>query len=108
MHFDKLILKSTNNIATMNIKKTLSSNPLDVANTFNAYFFFFLENLIIKYLFGKNSTNNNDPLTYLRQNFSQSISAIRLNNSTMQEIDKIIHSLKCKDLYGYDEISTRI
>jgi hypothetical protein len=26
----------------------------------------------------------------------------------MHEIDKIIHSLKCKDSYGYDEVSTRI
>jgi hypothetical protein len=26
----------------------------------------------------------------------------------MHEINKIIYSLKCKDSYGYDEISTRI
>jgi hypothetical protein len=26
----------------------------------------------------------------------------------IHEIEKIIHSLKCKDSYGYDEISTRI
>jgi len=92
----------------MSINKTLSNNPLDIANAFNAYFSSVAENLIIKNLFGKNSTNNNDPLTYLRQNFSQSISSIRLNNSTMHEIDKIIHSLKCKNLYGYDEVSIRI
>ena len=33
---------------------------------------------------------------------------LRLNNTTMHEINKIIYSLKCKDSYGYDEISTRI
>jgi hypothetical protein len=84
MHFDKLILKSTNksettwnivksitnnrnttnNIATMNINKNLTSNPLGIANAFNAYFSSVAENLVIKNLFGKNSTNNNDPLTY--------------------------------------------
>jgi hypothetical protein len=55
-----------------------------------------------------NPTKYNDPLTYLRQNFSQTFPSIRLNNTTSHEVDKIIHSLKCKDLYGYDEVSTRI
>jgi hypothetical protein len=47
-------------------------------------------------------------MTHLRQNFNQTFSSIRLKNTTTHEVDKIIHSLKCKDSYGYDEVSTRI
>ena len=119
MHFDQLLLKSTNrprttwnivktitnngttssNKAEMNINNTLTSNPFTIANAFNAYFSSVAENLTSKNHFGTNSTNNNDPLTYLRQNFNQTFSSIRLNNTTTHEVDKIIHSLKCKDSY---------
>jgi hypothetical protein len=51
---------------------------------------------------------NNDPITYLRKNFSRLSSSIKLDNTTMHENGKIIHSLNCKDSYGYDEISSRI
>ena len=33
---------------------------------------------------------------------------LRLKNTTTHEIDKIIQTLKTKDSYGYDGISTRI
>jgi len=33
---------------------------------------------------------------------------MKLKNTTTYEIDKIIHSIKCKDSSGYDEISTKI
>jgi len=35
-------------------------------------------------------------------------SSTKLNNTTTHEINKIIHSLKCNDSYGYDEIISRI
>jgi hypothetical protein len=66
------------------------------------------ENLLIKNFSGKNTTNNTDPLTYLQQNFRQFSSPMKLKNTTTHEIDKIIHSIKCKDSSGYDEISSRI
>jgi hypothetical protein len=72
----------------MNINKNLTSNPLGIVNAFNAYFSSVAENLIIKNFFGKNAMKNNDPLIYLRQNFSHSISSIRLNNTTTHEIEK--------------------
>jgi hypothetical protein len=56
----------------------------------------------------KNHSNYSNPLIYLRQNFKQPSSPIRLKNTTTHEIDKIIHSMKLKDSHGYDEISTRI
>jgi hypothetical protein len=91
----------------MNINDKLSSNPLANANAFNTYFSSSAENFLIKNFSGKN-TINNDPITYLRQNFSQFSSLIKLNNTTTYEIGKIIHSLKCKDSYGYDKISSGI
>jgi hypothetical protein len=128
IYFDKLLLKSTNrprttwnivksitnngttssNTAELNINNTLNSNPFKIANAFNAYFSSVAENLTSKNHFGMNPTKNNDPLTYLRQNFSQTFSSVRLNNTTSHEVDKIIHSLKRKDSYGYDEVSNRI
>jgi hypothetical protein len=92
----------------MNNKDKLSSKPLATANAFNTYFSSAAENTLIKKFSGKNTINNNDPIFYLRQNFRQSSSMIKLSNTTTYEIGKIIHSLKCKNSYGYDEISLRI
>jgi hypothetical protein len=71
---------------------------------FNTYFLSAAENLLTKNFSGKNTTNNNDPITYLGQNFSQFSSSIKLNNTTTYETGKIIHSQKCKDTYGCDII----
>jgi len=49
----------------MNINDKLSSNPLAIANAFNSYFSSLAENLLIITFSGKNTTNNNDPITYL-------------------------------------------
>jgi len=85
LHFNKLLFKcnnktkttwnivktTTNNkntmntISTMNINHKLSSNPLAIANAFNSYFSSVAENLLIKNFSGKNTTTNNDPITYL-------------------------------------------
>jgi hypothetical protein len=92
----------------MNIKDKLSSNPLAIASAFNSYFSSVAENLLIKNFSGKNAINNNDSVSYLSQNFRQSFSTIQLRNTTTYEIEKIIHSLKCTNSYGYDEISSRI
>ena len=92
----------------MNIDDKLSSNPLAVANDFNSCFSSVAENLLIKNFSWKNTINNSDPITYLRQNLSQLSSSVKLKSTTTHEIEKIIHSFKCKDSYGYDEISSRI
>ena len=94
-----------NTISTVNINDKLSSNPLATANAFHSYFSSVAENLLIKNFSGENTTKNTDPITYLCLNFSQLSSSIELNNTTTHEMDKIIHSLKCKASYGYDEIS---
>ena len=97
---------TVNNISTMNINDKLCSNPLAIVNAFNTYFSSAAENLLIKSFSDKYTMNNIDPVTYLRQNFIRVSSSIKLNNTTTYEIGKIIHSLKCKDSYGYDEISS--
>jgi hypothetical protein len=92
----------------MNINNTLTSNPLSIANTFNSYFSTVAEVLITKNFSGKTTTNNNDPLTFLRQNLNKSFPYISLKNTTTFEISEIINSLKPKDSHGYDEVSTRV
>ena len=92
----------------MNVKDKLSSNPLAITNAFNTCFSSVAENWLIKNLSGKNTINNNDSISYLHLNFRQSFLTIQLRNTTMHEIEKIIHSLKCMNAYGYKEISSRI
>ena len=93
----------------MNIKDKPSRNPLAIANAINSHFSSVAEDLLNKNSTEANSTNNNnDPLTFKRRNFSQLQSSLYLKMTTTREIDKTIHSLKCKDSYGYDEISRRI
>jgi len=85
LHYNKLLLKSnnkpktiwnivktiTNNkntintISTMNINGKLFSNLLAIANAFNSFFSSVAEILLIKNFSGKNTINNNDPITYL-------------------------------------------
>jgi hypothetical protein len=127
MYHNKLILKSSNrtnttwnivktitkrkppnNIEEMNVNNTLTSNPLTIVNAFNSYFLSVAENFKFTNYSDMKFTQNNDPLLYLKKNFNQTVFSIRLNNTSTHKIDKIIHSLKCKDSHGYDEVSTRI
>ena len=92
-----------NNISTMNIKDKISSNPLAITNASNTHFSSVAENLLVKNFLGKNVINNRDAISYLHQNFRQSFSTIKLRNNTTYETNKIIHSLKCKNSYGYHQ-----
>jgi hypothetical protein len=88
----------------MNINTTVSSNPFTIANAFNSYFTSIAENFNFRnYLHKKN-----DPMSYLKSNFNQSTPPIRFTCTSTYEINKIIHSLECKDSNGYDEVSKRI
>jgi len=72
----------------MNINDKLSSNPLAIVNAFKSYFSSVAENLLIKNYSGKNTINNNDPITYLQQNLSQPSSSVKLNNTTRKKSAK--------------------
>ena len=99
---------STSNTQDMIINKKPTTNLSSIANAFNTYFSTVADNLITKSFLEGNITNEKNHLHYLEQNFTQSFLPLKLNNTTTHEINKIIQSLKCKDSYGYDEISNRI
>ena len=92
---------TTNNIASIDINKNFINNPITIANTFKAYFLSVAGNLV-KHFSGKHNIAENDPLIYPQHNFSRPNATIRLKNTTTHELDKIIHSLKCKNSCGYD------
>ena len=87
LHYNKLISQSDNKQkTTWNIIKTItnnkktshtglpvninindksSTNPMDIANGFNAYFTSVADKLLIKNFSKIETINNNDPMTYL-------------------------------------------
>jgi len=108
-HYNKLFLKSSNKtkstwnivktisnnkntfntISSMNIKYKPSRNPLAIANAFNSYFSSAAEDLLNKSFTGANYTNNNnDPLTFIRRNFSQLQSSLYLKRQPHMKLTK--------------------
>ena len=110
---NKLILVSSienysdHPIMFMNIDNHPNSNPVTIANAFNTYFSSVARKLIEK-LPENNHHAHTDPLINLNSNFKTPISSLRFNYTTTHEVNSIIYSLKTKDSYGYDEISSRI
>jgi hypothetical protein len=98
---------TSSNISSVKINDKLSSDSLTIANAFNVYFSSVAENFHNKFT-EENTTSNKDPMCYLYQSFRQPFSKIKLRNTTTYEIEKIIQSLKSKNSYGYDEISSTI
>ena len=84
-----------------------NSNPVTITNVFNTYFSSVARKLIEK-LPENNHLAHKDPLINLNSNFKTPISSLRFNYTTTHEVNSIIYSLKTKDSYGYDEISSRI
>jgi hypothetical protein len=83
------------------------TNLITIADAFNTYFSSVAGNLLNN-LPGTLNTVNTNPPEYLKNNYSKPNDTIHLKNTTTHEIDTIIHSLKCKDSHGYNEVSTRI
>jgi hypothetical protein len=109
--------------------------PIHITNAFNEYFLTLVET---KYINNNNINNNdndedsydvhtnnngdsggtdnspnrdnnrNTPLSYLLDAFNNSFPNVLLKPTTTQEIEDIIKSLKPKNTYGYDEISTNL
>ena len=80
---------------------------ITIANVFNTYFSSAARKLIEK-LPENNHLAHKDPLINLNSNFKTPISSLRFNYTTTHEVNSVIYSLKTKDSYGYDEISSRI
>ena len=100
-------MSHTSTPTNININDKYSTNPTDIANAFNAYFTSVADNLLVKNPSKIETTNNNDPIIYLRQNFKQCHSQIKLKNTTTHEIKKIINSLKKKPHMGMMKYQTK-
>ena len=89
----------------MNINNYSTNNLVTIVNAFNSFFFSVAENLINKPL---DNNYPSDLLLYLNLNFTKPTSSLSLNHTPTYEMNNIIQSLKPKDSYGCDEISSRI
>jgi hypothetical protein len=124
LYYNNLILQADNKqkvtwniINTITNKKTSYNNDppningnssTSIANAFNTYFISVADNLLNKKFLKTDTTNNDDPMRYLRQNIKRCQSQIKLYNTTTYEINKIINSQKNKTSHGYDGISDKI
>ena len=99
--------RKSDNMISMNIDNYPTSNPVTIANAFNTYFSSVARELIQK-LPENNHFAQIDPLINLNFNSKTPISSLRFKYTTTYEVNKIIQSLKTKDSYGYDGISSRI
>ena len=54
------------------------------------------------------NTSMTNPINYLTNNFRRPFPKISWQYASTYEIEKIIMSLRTKNIYGYDEISNRI
>jgi hypothetical protein len=129
--YDKQILNSNNKMkTTWNVIKTVTSKKVNnedislsnigrdimdncqvISDSLNNYFLSVANkiNYKVKYNTKIGSNNNNrNPLHYLSQSFSNPFPNIKFSNTSTKEIERIINSLKSKNLHGYDEISMKI
>jgi hypothetical protein len=105
--------KGSNNekICKLNVDgKWIKENHV-IAETFNKYFLSVAENSNVKNK--QNNTNtslspNATPTQYLLQAFMNPFPNIKLNSLSTKKVGNIIKSLKLKNSYRYDEISTKV
>ena len=94
----------------MEIEGKLTSQSQSIVETFNTYYISAADNIT-----NNNQANNTiddlhkkGPLSYLYSAFQQSLTNIKLKNTTTGEIEKIIIKLKNKNSRGYDEVTAKI
>jgi len=94
---------------SLKINNTLLNSPQEIANTFNNYFSTVADTVIGNIIKGNDDFKGNvEPSKYLNTNFNNTFSSINWKYATTNEINKIIKLLWTKNLYGYDEIPTKI
>jgi hypothetical protein len=94
----------------MEIEGKLTTHHQTIAETYNTCYISVADN-IKKNNPAKNTTddlNDKDPLSYLYSAFQRSFTSIKLKNTTIGEIQKIITELKHKNSCGYNEVTTKI
>ncbi|MCL2320741.1 MAG: hypothetical protein FWC47_01390, partial [Oscillospiraceae bacterium] len=75
---------------------------------FNNYFLTVSENIIKNIRLNKQHDTYNSPNYYLLNQPRRVFPNINFKNTPPKEIENIIKSLKAKESYGYDEITTKI
>jgi len=118
MEYDKLILNSRDKAKTTwdiinkesgrNKKKT---DQQTIAETFNKYFAAIAENINRQKesMLINDVDNNRDSHThFMEKAYNKPYPSMEYKCTTTGEIERIIKSLKTKNSYGYDEISTKI
>jgi hypothetical protein len=81
----------------------------DIADALNTYFSSIIDKISINNI--NNKTDRDNFLTfhhYLEQNYSYPPPPLVIKTFSTKEITSIIKSLKTKNSYGYDEISTKV
>ena len=131
MYYDELIFKSKNktkttwkiikkeirnnchnflnDIKSLKINNTIPSNPQEIANTFNDHFSTVADTVIGNIKKGDNNSKDNvDPSNYLITNCNNVFSRINWKCAATYEINKLLKSLKTKNVYGYYESPIKI
>jgi hypothetical protein len=103
--------KKRGEIQALNIEGKKITDQQTIAETFNEYFIAIAENVKSQ---SKNNFINDDNDTmdshtrFMEEDFSNPYPSMEWKCTTTEEIEQIIKSLKTKNAYGYDEISTNI
>jgi hypothetical protein len=93
----------------LNINGKLIQNQQTSANSFNYYFSTTAEKLVgANQIDIMSQSKNGAPLHYICQNCRYPYPNIKSWYKSTKEIEKIIKSLKTKNVHGYDEISVKI
>jgi hypothetical protein len=96
----------SNDVSFININGTKTYSSQVIANT--------CFSTLAQRIYTENFKNSNsaaivnNPLNYLHDAFKQMIPPIKLKFVSPKEIEDVLNSLKMKDSYGYDGISTKI
>ena len=88
---------------------TINNSQID-SETFNKYFLRIAERITQNVSNNGNIKVNNiqNSIQMMTEIFGKPFPKIRLTNTITNELEKMITSLQSKNLYGYDEVSTKI
>ena len=96
-------------INTLNGEGNLIKNCQEIINIFNNYFSSIAKNIILTHTNQSNyKPYDTTPLHYLFQSFKTPFPNINLKSSSTKDVENVIKSLKPKNSYGYDGISTKL
>ncbi|PNF32061.1 hypothetical protein B7P43_G05729, partial [Cryptotermes secundus] len=100
---------SADKAITLNIDGISITNQHVIANEFNKYFLSIATNINIDHNDPKfQKLDDITPLHYLLQSFKTPFPNINLKFLSSKDVEKVIKSLKTKNSFGYDEISTKL